>query len=199
MPKVSDQHRAAQRERIHRAAVTCIERTGLGALTMGDIIRESGLSAGAIYGYYPGKQELTRAVAEAVLGGRREEMRELLESDPVPPPAEVIERLASGIPTALVLQFWASAIADGSVEEIARSMLAQVQQLLGPYLERWMQSQGHPQAEARTTAELLLPAVIGLMQGYILQHEINAGVTLEKYAAAIDALLNGALATAQGT
>lgn len=67
--------------------------------------------------------------------------------------------------------------------------------MFGGYMARWMETQGASPEEARETAALVSPAVLGLVQGYVLQHEVKTGITLKQYAAAIDALLNGALAT----
>lgn len=74
MPKVSDEHRAAQRQRIQDAAITAIQRKGLASTTMSDIIKESGLSAGAIYGYYAGKDELIRDIATSVVATKSEKL-----------------------------------------------------------------------------------------------------------------------------
>ena len=72
MPKVSQEHRDARRAQILRAAAACFERKGYQRTTMADIIRESGLSAGAIYVYFTGKQDIVRAVAEESLSNRAE-------------------------------------------------------------------------------------------------------------------------------
>ena len=66
MPKATEEHRATQRQRILDAAITVIQRKGLASTTMGEIIKESGLSAGAIYGYYAGKDELIRDIQAKV-------------------------------------------------------------------------------------------------------------------------------------
>ena len=50
MPKVSEQHREARRDQIVDAALRCFSRKGFQRTSMADIIAESGLSAGAIYG-----------------------------------------------------------------------------------------------------------------------------------------------------
>jgi TetR/AcrR family transcriptional regulator, transcriptional repressor of aconitase len=63
MPKISDEKRAARRAQILNAAWTCFQKEGLHATTMDDIIKASGLSAGAVYSYFPGKSDL---ILEAV-------------------------------------------------------------------------------------------------------------------------------------
>src|SRR4028119_987920 len=67
MPKVSEQHRAAQRQRILDAARTCIDRSGLQAVTMQGIIAASGMSTGSVYGYFRGKDDIVVAAVAASL------------------------------------------------------------------------------------------------------------------------------------
>ena len=54
MPKVSDAHRAARRRQILDAARRRFVRNGFHATSMQDIFAEAGLSAGAVYRYFPG-------------------------------------------------------------------------------------------------------------------------------------------------
>ena len=61
MPKVSEAHRAARREQIIDAAIRCVGREGFHRTTMSHVIAESGLSAGAVYGYFTGKEDLIKA------------------------------------------------------------------------------------------------------------------------------------------
>lgn len=63
MPKVSDEHRAARRQQILEAAAACFGRNGFHQTTMRDVCDEAGLSPGAVYGYFDGKDDLIAAVA----------------------------------------------------------------------------------------------------------------------------------------
>ena len=71
MPKISDDKRAARRVQILEAAWVCFQREGLHATTMDDIIRASRLSAGAVYSYYPSKEDLILAAVTMSLSGLR--------------------------------------------------------------------------------------------------------------------------------
>lgn len=66
MPKVSEEHRAQRREAILDAALRCIREKGFAATSMADIIRASGLSTGAVYGYFASKAEIASAVTQRV-------------------------------------------------------------------------------------------------------------------------------------
>src|ERR1700689_3735439 len=69
MPKVSQQHRDARREQILAAARRCFLRDGFHATSMQDLFAESGLSAGAVYSYFAGKDDVIVAIAEENLSG----------------------------------------------------------------------------------------------------------------------------------
>jgi AcrR family transcriptional regulator len=74
MPRIGEARRSAQRRRILDAALACFERAGLDGASMHDIVAESGMSVGAIYRYFDGKE----AIVEAVAAERHEHERELL-------------------------------------------------------------------------------------------------------------------------
>jgi AcrR family transcriptional regulator len=61
MPKVTEAHLEARRQQILDAAWTCFARKGYHQTTMQDICEESGLSPGAIYRYFEGKESILRA------------------------------------------------------------------------------------------------------------------------------------------
>jgi AcrR family transcriptional regulator len=62
MPRVSEAHLERRRAQILDAALRCFAREGFHRTTMQDIVRESGLSPGAIYGYFAGKDAIVDAI-----------------------------------------------------------------------------------------------------------------------------------------
>jgi AcrR family transcriptional regulator len=62
MTRVSQQHVDARRESILNAAARLFARKGIFNATMAEIAAEADLSAGALYRYFSGKEELLRAV-----------------------------------------------------------------------------------------------------------------------------------------
>ena len=68
MTKVTQAHIDARTADILRAAKAVIHRKGAEAATMQDVATEAGLSAGAIYRYFPGKDELLRQVVQHLIG-----------------------------------------------------------------------------------------------------------------------------------
>ena len=58
MPKVTDAHLAARREQIIEAAMTRFAEGGFHSTGMAEVIAATGLSAGAVYRYFPTKEDL---------------------------------------------------------------------------------------------------------------------------------------------
>src|SRR5215469_5228087 len=67
MPKVSQEHLERRRQQILDAAAGCFARQGFHATSMQDIFAAAGLSAGAVYRYFPSKTGLIRAIAAETL------------------------------------------------------------------------------------------------------------------------------------
>ncbi|WP_020665090.1 TetR/AcrR family transcriptional regulator [Amycolatopsis benzoatilytica] len=63
MPKVSEQHKEDRRAEILAAARRCFVRNGFHRTSMQDVFAEAGLSAGAVYRYFPKKEDLIVGVA----------------------------------------------------------------------------------------------------------------------------------------
>jgi TetR/AcrR family transcriptional repressor of uid operon len=64
MPKLSEEKQAERRHRILDAAERCFARRGFHAATMQDIRTEAGVSAGALYLYFPSKEAMIAGIAE---------------------------------------------------------------------------------------------------------------------------------------
>src|SRR6187431_576833 len=97
MPRVSQEYRDARRDEIADAALRCFARTGVQRTSMADIIAESGLAAGAIYGHFASKQELIVDVARRVLGNRVVELGEMQNAVEMPSPGEAVGFLVKSV------------------------------------------------------------------------------------------------------
>ena len=64
MPKISLAQEQQRRAQILAAAMTCFARQGYHATSMDDVVRESGLSVGAIYSYFASKEDLFLALSD---------------------------------------------------------------------------------------------------------------------------------------
>ncbi len=93
MPPVSQRYRDSRRRQIIDAARRCFARGGFHGTSMQDIFAESGLSAGAVYGYFAGKDDLVGAIIEEVLAEIAAALDMLTDTEPPPPPHEVLSRM----------------------------------------------------------------------------------------------------------
>lgn len=67
-----------RREQILDAAETVFAERGFSQARMDDIVRASGLSKGALYWYYKGKDAIVMALLDRIFGAELEEARELV-------------------------------------------------------------------------------------------------------------------------
>ncbi len=85
---------------------------------MQDVFAESGLSAGAVYGYFASKEALVAAIAEEVVAEITAGFDEVLSDAELPPITEVLQRLFTVVDkqdnrrefATLVVQVWAEAV-----------------------------------------------------------------------------------------
>ncbi|MBB5790652.1 TetR/AcrR family transcriptional regulator [Jiangella mangrovi] len=194
MPRVSEAHLAARRQQILEAAWRCFARQGFHATSMQDVFAESGLSAGAVYRYFPSKADLVRTTAEGIAGIADDVFLEMLATDPVPPPAAALRRtlvhlteVTSGDEidrTKIALHVWAEAVRDteirGIVTTIADRLVGRWRQLA----ERWLEA-GHlpPGADPDHVARTMY----GVMVGLVIQRHLF-GVTTDDYVDGFTAL-----------
>jgi len=92
MPRVSIAHEQEIRARISVAALKVFGELGFHRATVQDIVRESGLSVGAIYTYFKGKDELFLATCDLTTGQGIGELADRLARA-----QGLADRLATGI------------------------------------------------------------------------------------------------------
>ncbi|KKC47724.1 MULTISPECIES: TetR/AcrR family transcriptional regulator [Paenibacillus] len=73
-PKVTEQYRKEKRTSILEAALDCFVEKGFQATSVDDIVRRSGMSKGALYGYFSSKEEMYIELAHS----RMDEMAEIV-------------------------------------------------------------------------------------------------------------------------
>ncbi|MEE2058405.1 TetR/AcrR family transcriptional regulator [Rhodococcus artemisiae] len=204
MPRVSDAHRVARRAEIIGAALRCFTRAGYQRTSMADIITESGLSAGAIYSYFGGKQQLLVAVADHVLGDRQTALAAGGTFEGARSPGGVAANIMRALAEKLrgiagdgyakaILQVWAEATIDPEIRELAHSVIGQ---LLGAVTDALVAcTEADPdvlpagETDARAWAVGYAPVVLGVVQGFIVQQSLFDDFDVDAYiAAAADTL-----------
>jgi TetR/AcrR family transcriptional regulator, transcriptional repressor of aconitase len=195
MPKVSREYLDERRSEILAAASRCFARDGFHRATMQDIVKESGLSPGAIYRYFEGKEAIVVALAnerharERVLLGQASAegdlgsaLRQLLASfvAPLSKPREREERR-------LGIQLWAEALRDAGVRKVVRKGVDEPRRHLVELISAAAQ-QG--ELFAGIDAEAVARAFIALFHGFILQQAWDERVNVEAYVATLEILVS---------
>src|ERR1700735_4656768 len=93
MPRLTEERREARREQILEAARACLQEHGLEAVSMETIIARSGLSTGAVYGYFKGKDEIINAAIAEGTADLASQLAPILGNPEPPPPAELLEQV----------------------------------------------------------------------------------------------------------
>lgn len=92
MARVSQAHLDARRRQILDGAALCFARNGFHATSMQDVLKEVDLSAGAVYRYFGGKDELIGVIVGEVLEVLRQVYADAAVSTPPPLPDVLVSR-----------------------------------------------------------------------------------------------------------
>lgn len=116
MPKVSDSHLVARRREILDAAAVCFARDGFHRTSMQDIVRESGVSAGLVYRYFSGKDDMIAAIVSEWHDQRATRLRASSEADHlVPAYLDLLRAIgdpAAGDALRISVAVWGEALRD---------------------------------------------------------------------------------------
>lgn len=175
MPKVTPEYRESRRAEITAAALTCFARKGFQGASMSEIIAESGLSAGAIYGHFASKDEIVEAVAREILDRRRNTIADTVTRSPIPKPVDVLLEFFAEKPLVadqrgMIVQLWAAAVTDDALRAIAARNLVGFVDSFADYLTAWLRTErGVPAERARERGVAAAPLVMAVVQGYAVQ------------------------------
>ena len=183
MPRVSAAHEQEVRDRILSAAARVFSQKGYHSSTIADIVRESGLSVGAIYSHFSGKDELIRLTCDELATRGLDELAHRLA-----PARTTAERLAIAVALYVetiddydgdpgqvsLVQAWAEADREPGVREMLaarRERLAGAGQLL---LRQGVLAGELP---AGLDVDAVTRGLLALLDGLLLQR-IEAGAGL---------------------
>jgi len=201
VPKVSQSYLDARRSQILDAATSCFAREGFHRATMQDIVKESGLSPGAIYNYFASKEEIIEAIAEerqskeGLLIAEAQKLSDLTKAlrrirdaffTPLPDPKERRRRRVG-------IQLWAEAQRNPKIHEIVRRGMDGPRELLSRMITEAQTGREIPKSlDPDATARLM----IATFHGFVLQLDWDETVTVEPYLKVLDRCLEGLLAPA---
>ncbi|MGW2402537.1 TetR/AcrR family transcriptional regulator [Kitasatospora sp. NPDC001664] len=201
MARVSQAHLDARRRQILDGAVRCFSRNGFHATSMQDVLRESGLSAGAVYRYFASKDDIIRAIAVEVVDTIRSAYAEAAGASPRPTPdallSTVLDRvfhMAAGgddplVSTRLILQVWAETQRNEDLAAALRAGFAALHELWSGLVLEYQQDGRLP---ADVPAADLARILIATAQGLIAQQALFGDVDPTAIGAALRAVLRPA-------
>ncbi|MEU2669255.1 TetR/AcrR family transcriptional regulator [Streptomyces sp. NPDC007164] len=97
MARVSQEHLDARRRQIIDGAARCFARDGFHGASMQGVLKEVGLSAGAVYRYFSGKEDLIAAIADEAFTSIRRAFWEAADATPPPAPDVLLGRVLRGL------------------------------------------------------------------------------------------------------
>lgn len=174
MPRVTQEYLDARRQQILEAARRCFLRDGFHRTSMQDILKEANLSAGAVYRYFPAKDDIVEAIAGTVFAAFLDLITEAPRSSPSPGIIDVVEGLFEIVDRlqrerqlpAIALQVWAESLRDVRLSKLFRDLIDEIAGQLEILIE-------HSQREGTIPPALpprdLAFAITLLIEGYVVQ------------------------------
>jgi AcrR family transcriptional regulator len=190
VPRITPARASAQRERILDAALSCFAREGFHAATMQDIVAESGLSPGAIYGYFKGKTDVVMAIASERHAMERRRLEHALHAEDIETSlVRLVEGFVLGLRDPqekkwrrLAVQLWAESLSNPRLKREALDGVTQAIEVLAPMI-------GQAQRKGRWPAHLdpasAARVLIAILQGISLQLAWDDNVDIANFASAL--------------
>jgi TetR/AcrR family transcriptional regulator, transcriptional repressor of aconitase len=198
MPRISDERREARREQVLEAARACLQEQGLEAVSMETIVARSGLSTGAVYGYFKGKDEILNA---AVTEGTAELASELIPilENPVPPPlpelfGQVLQTVVEfgrhkrgGIDRLLVaIHGWSHSQSDPTLKASSKAGYRRLREIVAETARR---SQLTGTLDARLDPDDVAELMTSLTLGFVAQQVMTGKADVQAHVRALKMLM----------
>jgi AcrR family transcriptional regulator len=195
VPRITAARASAQRERILDAALTCFAREGFHAATMQDIVAESGLSPGAIYGYFKGKTDVVMAIASERHAMERRRMEHALTSGDIDISLiRLVEGFVLGLRDPqekkwrrLAVQLWAESLSNPRLKREALGGVTQAIEVLAPMIRKAQREGRWP---AQLDPESAARVLIAILQGISLQLAWDDNIDIASFASALRIMID---------
>ena len=196
LPKITEKQRDARRDQILTAAWKCFHNRGIHATSMEQIIREAGLSAGAVYLYFKSKEELILSAITAQMTAVHDEVLPLVEKDQPETPSEFIQQVTESIArftsrmdfdlNAVILMCWSEAQTNPKVKSLVRGYQKGYRKSLSKLIERW-QKKGL--IDAKADPDDIAKALFSFLLGFIAQSALIGDIKPRSLTRGINALI----------
>ncbi|MFE3461042.1 TetR/AcrR family transcriptional regulator [Nocardiopsis aegyptia] len=194
MVRMSQEHMDARRRQILDAGRRCFVRNGFHATSMHDLQAETGLSMGAVYRYFSGKEAIIAAIAAEALSEVAGSFEE--RDGAVPPDLDEIVDLAlsgggpvmnaTGESAGLLVQIWAEALRSPSLAARLREVMNGVRHLIGGLVARHQERGGLPSG---VPPEHVADALIAVVDGFMVRRAVYGDADPAAFRAGLRALM----------
>jgi AcrR family transcriptional regulator len=174
VPRITEERREARQEQILEAARACLQEHGLEAVSMEMIITRSGLSTGAVYGYFKGKDQIISAVVAEGTAAMAKDLAPVLMNPEPPPLPELIEHVLRAVVgfgrhkkgdidrLAVSLHGWSHSQSDPGLKAATRTSYSGLRKLFAEAVQRWQAAGTFDSAvDPEAVAELLTSITLG--------------------------------------
>lgn len=190
MARVSQEHLDARRRQILDGAAVCFARNGFHATSMQDVLKEVNLSAGAVYRYFSGKDELIAAIVGEVLGSVHHAFAEAARQSPPPPLDELVASVlgrtlaarenltVDGRPAfpRLVIQVWTETLRNEELAAVLREGYGSVRAAWSRIVESYQDS---GMMDADVPPEHVARTMIAAVMGFLAQQSLFGPAPVE--------------------
>ena len=204
MPRISAERRAGRRAEMIAAARRCFARDGYHQTSMPDIAAEAGLSPGAFYRYFPGKDDIVLEIAGQAFAMIFAPVAELLDDDRPRTPGDLVAAATAtvggdvafdvtGTPVpvdellAAAVQAWGELLRN---DELREQATAGVERNLARLAEVLRRGQGAGTVRADLDPAAGARVLMALVHGFVLQRAAF-GLDAEAFVRAARALFGG--------
>ncbi|MBC9729070.1 TetR/AcrR family transcriptional regulator [Streptomyces sp. TRM68367] len=188
MARVSQEHLDARRRQILDGAALCFARNGFHATSMQDVLKEVDLSAGAVYRYFAGKEELIAAIVAETIDIVGEIYDQAARQSPPPLPHVVIPAIMARMREVrpgtldggewmfprLMLQVWTETLRNPELAAVLRPGFDRIRTAWVKLVQRYKDA-GLIAADA--DADAMARALIAMVQGFGTQMAMFGDVT----------------------
>jgi len=195
MPKVSLEHSDTRRRQILDAALHCFSKQGFHRTTMKDIVKVSGLSAGAIYNYFSAKGDIVDAIAQERHASENALLAAASAGSDKPLDLQGLARAFFGSfagtenreSRRVGVEVWAEALRNPDVLKIVRRGVDEPRRLLARIIG---ECQERDELPSKIDPDGFARVLIAIFQGFVLQQAWDPETDGEEYLAAVDVLLS---------
>ena len=206
-PLVSEDYLEARKNQIIEAALGCFAQKGFHKTTMKDICAASKLSAGAVYNYFAGKEEIVEAIAVMSIERNLLMISDAAEQDGDDRLGHLLGKFFAMLEKmgqepevrkylSIDFEMWSEASRNERVGATARRSQETTLSLVSGLIES-EQRRGH--VNGRLDPKAIARTLLSLLQGLQVQYVIDPSMDVGAYADVCKALIHSEFADAAGS